>query len=165
MNTPPAAPADGPRPLGERWRDAACELVQLGVRQLDLISPTLDARLHGGEAFADAVKQLALASAASRIRILLGDDRAALRNAPQLIELARRLTSRIDIRRLADEDQDNESDCLIVDQRHLLRRARVEALEFQRLDDAAGSVLPELRRFQALWDRAEPSQELRQLGL
>ena len=106
---------------------------------------------------------LALARPGVCVRVLLFDPRAATQSGHRLIELARRLTSRIAIRRVADEDQERLDAFLIVDETGYVHRRLAERLEAI-ADYADPPAARRLRQdFERLWEHGSVDSELRQL--
>lgn len=132
-------------------------------RELLIYGPTLDPALYDQASFLEAVRRLALARPGVCVRVLLFDPRAATQSGHRLIELARRLTSRIAIRRVADEDQERLDAFLIVDETGYVHRRLAERLEAI-ADYADPPAARRLRQdFERLWERGSVDSELRQL--
>jgi hypothetical protein len=132
-------------------------------RELLIHDPRLDPSLYDQMAFLQAVKRLALARPGLCVRALLSDSRSATQSGHRLIELARRLTSRIAIQRVADEDQDGFDALLIVDATGYVHRRLANGLEaIADYDDS-----PTARRwrleFEERWERSSVDTEMRQL--
>ena len=132
-------------------------------RELLIHDPALDPAVYDQGPFLQAVKRLALARPGLCVRALLQESRAAIQCGHRLLELARRLTSRIAIQCVADEDRDQLDAILIVDATGYVRR---------RLTDTADAVAdyddpPTARRwqlkFEECWERSRVDTELRQL--
>ena len=82
----------------------ACEcLAQQARRHLDIFTHDLDAPLYDQKPFLDALKDLVTTSRHAQVRILLQDNNRAQKEGHRLIELARRLTSAVEIRRPYDD--------------------------------------------------------------
>jgi len=150
----------------EAYAEQALALVSGARLELLLQSEALDARLYRGEAFARAVQDFALASPRARVRLLVREPRAALRNAPTLIELARRLTSQIEMREPAEDAREAcRGERLIADRRAVLERPDAGALRARLLNDAPAQGQRRAEDFDSLWNAALPSTELRRLPL
>jgi len=135
-------------------------------RELLLLCFDFDRGLYGSEGFADAVKRLALSGERARIRVLINQPKAAMRGAHRLVELGRRLPSRIEFRELDEEQQiAQRGDWLIADQRRLVERSAPDALVARALDDAPLAAQARARAFGELWDRSPGCAEFRVLGL
>jgi hypothetical protein len=142
----------------------AVELAHAARSELLLLSASLDRSLYGSEEFADAVKRFLLDNDRARLQVLVSQPTA--RNIPHLLELARRISSRIEFRQ-PDESQTepNRSEWLIADRRVLLERREPEALEAQFWAQAPQRGKNRGEEFEQRWNEAEPAQELRSLGI
>jgi hypothetical protein len=168
VNAQAPRPAAEPQALRGTSACAAQALALVRAARLELLleSEALDARVYGSAAFAAAVQDFALATPRAQLRLLVRDPRAALRNAPALIELARRLTSQIELREpAADQREVRAGECLIADRRAMLERARANELEARLWLDAPALGLRRAADFDTLWNQAVPSPELRRLSL
>lgn len=132
-------------------------------RELLIHDHALASALYDQAPFLQAVKQLALTRPGMCVRVLLSDPRVAAQGGHQLIELARRLSSRIAIQRLADEDQDWRDAWLIVDATGYVRRRLADGMDA--IADYNDSATARRRRleFEECWDRSRVDIELRQL--
>ncbi|QGU34037.1 hypothetical protein E6P07_11815 [Thermochromatium tepidum ATCC 43061] len=132
-------------------------------RELLIHDPRLEAALYDQIPFLEAVRRLALARPGFCVRVLLFDPRAATQVGHRLIELARRLTSRVTIRRVADEDQERLDAFLIVDETGYVHRPLAERMEAI-ADYANPRDARRMRQdFERLWERGSVDAELRQL--
>jgi hypothetical protein len=98
----------------------ALELAQQSRRQLRLLSNALDPALYNMPAFADALSQLARRSRYSEIRLLVLDAHAVVERGHLLLELQRRLSTTIQLRRADCEPATIRENFLIADDRGLL---------------------------------------------
>ncbi|SDX57564.1 hypothetical protein SAMN05421644_1079 [Allochromatium warmingii] len=137
-------------------------LVAQARREVLIQDPVLDATIYAQEPFVQAIKRLALERPSYCVRVLISDPRTALQRGHRLIELARRLTSRIAIQRVADDEPDQLEAMLIVDATGYMRRRLVERLEA--VADYDDSVLARRWRleFEQRWERSVADVELRQ---
>lgn len=157
----------GSESLAER---AACQagvlaLARQARRSVDIFSHDLDAALYDHTDFIDALKQLAITSPRTRIRILLQDSAPAIKHGNRLVELARRLTSALDIRAVHPDLADHSEAFLIADVCGYLHRpyhTRYEAtLSFH--DPFRAREL--LNFFDEAWDHSLADSNLRRLHL
>ena len=154
--------------LHPQFREASAALASLISacrRTLWLRVPELDG-LTADNAVCDALKNLALSSEKTDIRIQYDSQEHAVRNGHRLIHLARRLPSRLQLRQSQEDDRDPQLCFAIGDGTGLFeargwpRPARLD-LCAHRLPRA-----PRLaRQFQEQWERAASSTELRELRL
>lgn len=84
-------------------RDALDSLLQTAERSVCIVSPTLDVRLFGTPDCVELLSRFARRAAVPNVRILVEDVRAIAESGHRLLELARRLPSKIALRRLPDE--------------------------------------------------------------
>ncbi|MCX7071978.1 MAG: hypothetical protein NTW01_13425 [Gammaproteobacteria bacterium] len=160
--------ADAPAPLEGRAALASALLAMaVGARhELLLLSVDLDRALYGSEAFVEAIKALALSSARARVRVLVGQPRAAMQAGHRLVELGRRLPSRIEFRELAEERRAGQhADWLIADQRCFIERNRPDALLARLHGEALRPAWARAAAFLALWEESPGCAEFRTLCL
>ncbi|MCH2222557.1 MAG: hypothetical protein MK097_19870 [Dechloromonas sp.] len=134
-------------------------------RHIDILSPELEHGLFDTPEFVEQVSRLARSGPNGRIRILIQDSRAMVERGHRLLELARRLPSRIEIRKLAEHPQWNGETCVTRDTGGVLvktatsRRSKIFELDSR---PTAGRYRAQ---FDALWRYAESAPELRSLQL
>ncbi len=160
--------ADAPASLEGRAALASALLAMASDarHEILLLSVDLDRALYGSEAFVEAIKQLALSNPRARVRVLVKQPRAAMQAAHRLVELGRRLPSRIEFRELAEERRDGQhADWLIADQRRFIERDRPEALLARLHGDPTPLARMRAVTFQTLWDESPGCAEFRTLGL
>jgi len=90
-------------------------IVSSARRYLDVQSIALDHVLFDTEAFENLVSDLARKHATSRIRILVDDVSLLVERGHRLVELARRLPSKIEIRRADEPAPPRESTFVVAD--------------------------------------------------
>jgi len=112
----PAAPKSAPVAFDQEGdcRAALDAIVGCAHRQLAILSPSLEDALFATRSFVAAVSELARRAAATHVRILVEDPRAIAEGAHRLLELARRLPSKIEIRRLPDDDVEAHPGAFVV---------------------------------------------------
>jgi len=101
---------------------AAVRLVSQAGRSLDIFSRDLEPRIYDNMEFADAVRSLAVKTRDMYVRILVIDPDFIIKHGHRLIELARRLTSHMEIRKVHEDYCNNPEAYLVVDNRGLLHR-------------------------------------------
>jgi hypothetical protein len=143
--------------------EISADMATRARRELLIYGPTLDPVLYDQEPFLEAVRRLALARPGFCVRVMLFDPRAASQGGHRLIELARRLTSRIAIQRVADEDRDRLDAFLIVDERRYVQRRLADRMEAAADYDDPPAARRLRQEFERLWERSSVDTELRQL--
>ncbi|NEX18989.1 hypothetical protein G3480_01435 [Thiorhodococcus mannitoliphagus] len=146
-------------------RDISALLASQARRELLVFGRTLESNIYDQEAFLDAVRQLALARPVLSVRILVFDPRDAATSGHRLVELARRLTSRIAIRRVDDDDRERLDAFLIADERGFIRRRLAETMEAVADFNAPLEARRLRSEFNLLWERGATDPELRRLSL
>ncbi len=146
-------------------RIAVLQLVRQCRYRIEIYTPNLEAELYSRSDFVEAIKQLALASPRSRIRILLRDNRRAQQEGHLLIPLATRLTSRIEIRTPPDDQALPLESLLLANATgYCLRKAGKHHLyEFDFNDPTGGRR--QLEAFDELWENSSPDSQLRRLQI
>ncbi len=147
------------------FADAALEVVGVARHHLALVSVDLDRRLFGTEAFTERLRGFILAHRRARLRVLVHDPAAAVRNSIRLVEFGRLLSSRIEFRAVPEDRRKLREEFLIADERALLYRSSPEQLEAKHYADAPMVARSHLREFEALWHEAVVARELSSLGL
>jgi hypothetical protein len=149
----------------EACRHAALRLVDQAHRKLQILSYDLDAPIYDQAPFLAAVKNLAIRSRYSQIQILLQTNERVQKEGHRLIELWRRLTSVIEIRRPHPDYIDHPENFLLVDdcgylQWDLMNRYEGSA-DFQaKLDTGRYADF-----FKEVWERSELDSDLRHLHI
>lgn len=151
--------------LREQHSAALAQMAAQATRTLDIFSYNLDATVFDTVAFIDAVKQLAIGSNNSRVRILIQEPRDLILRGHRIIELARRVSSRIHLHRAAMDDRKRADSFFIADQTGLIRRAYPERYEGTADFNAAGEARSYLKFFEEAWERSEPEAEFRRLHI
>ena len=145
---------------------AAClAMASQARRSLDIVSRHLDAPLFDNEAFAAALKQLALSHRSARVRLFILDPRPLVGQSHRLIELASRLPTFIDIRAPAPQHRSFNEALLIADKLGYVRRQfadRFEAeVDFSNRRRAAALT----ERLNNMWERGQIDANFRRLHL
>jgi hypothetical protein len=144
----------------------AVELARGARYELLLRSDALDRVLYGSEDFYNTVKDFLLGSERARLCVLVRLPQEAVHNAPRLIDLGQRLSSRVEFREPGEQQGEiDPADWLIADRRVLLERRSPDSLEaqFWAEEPQRGKLYGE--EFDKLWNEAQPAQELRNLGI
>ena len=146
-------------------RQAAVQLTTQARRSLAIFSRDLEPAIYNTQEFIGAVQQLALRSRYSRIRMLVIDPVPAIRDGHRLVELSRRLSSFLEIRRPSEDHAKLPEAFLISDDAGLLYRPLASRYEGFADPYFPSEARNRLRRFDEIWEAAEPEPEFRRLGL
>jgi len=96
------------------------QLVESSRREVLLLSKTLDPALYNNESFYQAILDFARKDRNVRVKILVKDIQPVVEQGHRLLTLARRLSSKIEIRKLLSKSQKDSITYLIGDRKHLL---------------------------------------------
>ena len=130
---------------------------------IDLLSRDLDPRILNTDSFSAAIRNFVKVSPNSRFRILLAEPGAVVSHGHCLLELARRFSSFISIRKTNEEHRSHQNNFLIVDRKALIYRPNSHDLEALINYDASSECRQHLEFFNDVWEKSEPASELRQL--
>jgi hypothetical protein len=157
------SPGEVPLERREEFRTVAARLAAQADREISIFSHDLDAPVYDQAAFVEAVKALAIGSRMARVRILIRTNERLQREGHRLIELARRLPTKIEIRRVHKDYADCTEDFLVADEAGYVHRKR-----YTRHEGNADFHAPLQARqyrdfFNTVWDVSERDSELRRL--
>ncbi len=145
----------------EQAQAHALALLQQARFSLSLYSPDLEAWLYSHSSVQDACTQFLLASPKNRLRILRARCRPAGRQGHRLLNLARRITSNLHIRRVNPDQPCDESAYLLADDRGLLLREQPEQYAGYALYNDPGRVRQRQAQFDQAWDISLSDPDLR----
>lgn len=146
-------------------RAAARQIAAAARRELCLFHFDLAPEIFDDAEFAGHLRRLATQSRRARIRILLWDSTRAVKDGHQVVRLAQQLTSFIEIRNPPRDYADIADAALIADGKAYLYRPLASRYEAQAALDDAPRARELQRRFEEMWQLAEPDPEFRRLGL
>ncbi|MCW8193954.1 hypothetical protein F6455_04030 [Proteobacteria bacterium 005FR1] len=141
----------------------AKQLVGGSRRELVILSELLDPLIYD-QALSELVSQLARGDRKARVRILLKNIQPVIERGHPLLALARRLSSKLEIRRLLIEAENEAQAYLIGDRDHLLYLHSDREYKGFSNYAAGPEVARLLESFNHLWERhSEASPALRAL--
>lgn len=149
----------------EQNRIASTALTKHARYYLDIISHDLDRKIYDNEAFKNAVKDLAISNPKARIRLLINNSDAIIAHGHRLVELARRLTSFIDIRIQGDNFKEFNEAWLIVDAKAWIRRPFADQYAAEVDYSAARQLRETCTTFDTMWNEASHDPNLRCLSI
>jgi hypothetical protein len=134
-------------------------------RHICIQSPRLDYAAFDNSELVDALSAFARSSRQAQIRILINDSRLLIGRGHQLLQLARRLPSIIQIRTLAEHPQWNNETVVIRDRNGVLYKPGDSDHDAFYEPDSRASTLRHLELFDELWRYSIEDPELRSLHL
>ena len=144
-------------------RAVAHALAAQARRTLLLHTEDLEPAIYDDSAFLDAVSRLVRAHSQSRIWILINDARKVVQHGHRLIEIARRLSSAIQLRRPAPQYRNYHESFLLVDGCGYLHRRIGARYEGTANFHDPGKVADLEKYFMEVWERSEPDEEIKRL--
>jgi len=149
----------------EQNREASIALVKQSRYKLDIVSRDLDHALYDNEDFYNVAKNLATSGPKAKIRILIQNSDKAVKQGHRLVELARKLTSFIEIRVQGKRSKEFNEAWLIVDDTAWIRRNFADTY-LSELNCSAARQLKDIEQeFINMWEEASVDPNLRRLSL
>lgn len=167
MSQPPA-PAEPSFALvtgTAEFLEHALRVLKSAHMQLTLFTHDLDVRVYGSEVFCETLKAFILGHRRAQLRVLVHTPALAMRQGHRLVELGRRLSSRIEFRALADERKTLIEEYLLADERSLLCKECYSDLEARYYAHEPLLARQQLRTFENLWQESLPAREFTDLKL
>lgn len=149
----------------EAFANAALEVVSVARHHLALLTVDLDRRLFGTEAFTERLRNFILQHRRARLRVLVHDPAAAVRNSIRLVEFGRMLSSRIEFRAVPEERRRLREEFLIADELAVLYRSSPDQIDAKHYPNAPMVARSHLREFEALWHESTVAREMSALGI
>ncbi len=138
-------------------------VVNQARQRLWLYDQALGHDLYDRHRFREILSALARRHRLSEVRLLIHDDKPLVKRRHQIVELMRRLPSKIELR-LANPDYPCSSQpFMLADRSAMVYRHGFDMAEGFANFSAPGHVKRLANNFQRMWDAASPSLELRQL--
>ncbi len=135
------------------------------ARCIKLFTQELDHELYDRSDLVDALMSALKRKKDQQLSILLKEANRASKLGHRLVELQKRIPSKVEIRSLPAEYQDMSHEYMIVDDMAMVKRFAVGYMrghcEFRSVPDAAKYS----RQFNDIWQRSLPCQELRSVHL
>ena len=146
-------------------RDAALEIARLARRELAILTRDLEPQIYDDAEVLDAIKSLALSGSRAKVRILLIDATRAIKDGNRLVELSRRLSSFVEIRKPHRDYLDIAESFIIADEKGLLYRKL--ATRWEGIVDPSDPMQARdrLKLFNDIWQRSHGDPETRQLRI
>jgi predicted GNAT family N-acyltransferase len=166
----PAPPEAEAAELKQFTSEADCieglaEALGWARRTMRIYSQELDHNFFDRDDVIDALSTFVRRGPPARLLILIHSSSAIISRGHRLLELARRLDSKVEIRAVPSELADDGHSCVVTDEQgyFLMPDHREYQGLANRYDPVQASRLAE--RFDYLWQRSEPDPELRVLRL
>jgi hypothetical protein len=140
----------------ETLRAAMLELVGTARHQLDVVAPALDAAVWNSTAMGEALGHFVTGHARNRARFVVEDTEHMLVTCTRLVELARRFSELLQIRRLGEAHHGLAEMFMLADRENCLIQPEISVIDATYDVGAPRLAAPCRRRFDTLWEAAEP---------
>ena len=141
------------------------DLCASASRYVCILSPRLDHAVFDTQELASALSALARSARQSEVRILVADTRGVVGRGHRLLELARRIPSLVQIRRLNDHPDWKGQTVVIRDRDGVLHKPGSSDHDGFYEPDSRASAQKHLELFEELWRYATQDPELRNLSV
>ncbi len=149
----------------DETRHAATLMVAQCEESVEIFSRDLDAPLYGQGDFLQALGALCLRNRKARVRLLVQMPLVAVRRAYRFVELARRLSSSIELRQPHTDYRQHNEAFLIADQCGLIQRPLSDRYEGSANFHNPVHAARKLEFFTEVWERSETHPEFRRLHI
>jgi hypothetical protein len=148
----------------EDQRRAAIALVRQSRRSVDIFSRDLDKKIYDYRDFIEALQSLAVEHH-GLIRILVKDSDKAVKYGHRIITLSQRLTTFIEIRKVAEDYKEYNEAFLVADQTGLIHRRHADRFEGITRFRATKEARELLVFFNEVWRNSAPDTDLQRIYL
>lgn len=149
----------------EENKQAAIALATQARHSIDIFTQDMDDGIYNNEDFSQAIFILSKKHPNTKIRILVQDSAAAVRNGHRLIRLAQQLTSSVFIHQPSQEYRHEHAAFLLADQVGLLYRANASHRNYHAsvnfMAAQRASKLSEF--FNEVWEHSTPDMQTRRV--
>lgn len=149
----------------EEFSKAELALIAQAKRELYIVTPDLEPERYNDVEFVDVLSAFARRSRYADARILVGDPGVALRWGHKVVNLFKRIPTRLRIRQMHEEDYKPEEAWIAADQIGLLRRHGTDGFK----GSLSGKSIPHAKRasenFEAMWERSREIADFRNLDI
>lgn len=149
----------------EAIRDAGIELVGAARRSVHIYSRDLDPHLYDNSGFLEAMTRFLTGHPRAEARVIVQQPAKAVRDDNRLIDLARRLSSRFEIREPGPQHREYNAAFLVVDAGAVLYRELGDRFEAQLHKDNRALARQLIRYHTEVWEFGQRNVNLRALDL
>jgi len=149
----------------DEYRAAVAEIAKRANRSLAIYTPDLEPQLYDHDLFLEPLKRLVLARSHARLRVLISDPARVMREGNRFMQMARRLTSYIELRNVPPEFRNNPAAFIIADGAAIVYRQQCTRWDgIVEMNDPA-VARRYLNFFDEAWTASAPHAETRQQHL
>ena len=149
----------------DECRLASLSMARQAARSIDIVSRHLDPLVYDNREFEEALSDLVVGSNRAKVRILVLQPDALVKQGHRLLTLTQRLSSYMDMRVPAREHKDYNAAFMVVDEIGSIYRSHADRYEgLVRFNDRAAAMELE-RQFEEMWTGAVADANLRRTYL
>lgn len=137
-------------------RAGVIDVIAQARREITICSPSLDPDLYNRAAFSDALGHFISRRAYCRVRIVVEDTEHLLLSNVRLVELARRFSDIILIRRLGELHHGLAEMFIVADSESCVRQQDISTIDATFDLHAPHLAIPLARRFEDIWAVSDP---------
>lgn len=140
----------------DELREGLLELIRSARAELLIAAPALDASFFSGSEPGSAIAHFLTRRSVNRVRIVVEDTEHMLATSARLVELARRLSDMLLIRRLGEVHHGMDEMFAVADRKGSLAQHDVRTIDATLDLGAPRLATPFALRFEELWNAADP---------
>ena len=144
---------------------AAVELVKQARKKLAVISHELDPKVYDQPDFLEVLRQLALKNRYVEIRVIVFEPEIIVRKGHKLLDLAGKISSFIELRKVAPKYKSFNEAVLIADEVGYLYRESIERYKGNVNFNSPRESKHLLDVFNEMWETAKPDPNLRKVHI
>lgn len=146
-------------------RNAVLAMVSSAHNSIDIFTRDLEARVYDNSAFCEALKQTALDNSRAQIRVIVQEPDHAIHHGHCMINLARRITSFMQLRVVHDDYKTDPRAFILCDERAYLVKNIASRFE-ARLNFNDAYATQELQNyFNEVWEHSKPHMDFQRLHI
>ena len=141
------------------------QLLQQAKYSVNIFSHDFDGNLYNRSEITDLFKNFVIANRQASLRILLKEPEVLVKHGHQIIELQRRLTSKIHIHQISSDFDEYHQTLILVDESGFMYRPYSDRFEGIASLNNPLRVKSELAFFNKAWEKSIPSMEIQRLHI
>jgi hypothetical protein len=145
--------------------DLMTDMLAQARRQIAIFAPVLDASLFNTSRVAQALASFAATHRNNLVRLLVEDSVQAVHDNGRVVELCRRFSDFIKMRRVDEDHAGLREMFVIIDDHAYLHQREIDNPDFLAAVDTRRDVRPLILRYERMWDRSHAIPSILTVGL
>ncbi|MFQ5994269.1 MAG: hypothetical protein ACE5K1_04180 [Acidiferrobacterales bacterium] len=146
-------------------QDLVAHLLKQAKRRICVFAPMLPPDLFNSVQNAKALAHFAATHRSNRALFLVEDGEKSVQHNGRVVEMCRRLSDFIEMRRIVEEEIGLQQLWVIVDDSSYLHQRHLDKQDYIARFEAKSEARSLLDQFERLWERSQPIHEIHPLGL